>query len=77
MAGKWSDSRPMAPHLQIWRWHPAMLSSILHRASAIICYVGLIKVALGMLFCLCLCLFGLGPASPCDLEQGGDDGART
>ncbi len=49
MAGKWSDSRPMAPHLQIWRWHPAMLSSILHRASAIICYVGLIKVALGML----------------------------
>ena len=39
----------MAPHLQIWRWHPAMLSSILHRASAIICYAGLIKVALGLL----------------------------
>lgn len=39
----------MAPHLQIWRWHPAMLSSILHRASAIICYIGLIKVAIGLL----------------------------
>lgn len=49
MASKWSDDRPMAPHLQIWRWHPAMLSSILHRASAIICYIGLIIVAIGVL----------------------------
>lgn len=49
MASQWNDKRPMAPHLQIWRWHPAMLSSILHRASAIICYVGLIKVAIGLL----------------------------
>ena len=39
----------MAPHLQIWRWHPAMLSSILHRASAIICYAALIIVGLGVL----------------------------
>ena len=37
MASKWTDRRPMAPHLQIWRWHASMLSSILHRASAIIC----------------------------------------
>ena len=49
MASQWNDKRPMAPHLQIWRWHPAMLSSILHRASAIISYVGLIIVALGVL----------------------------
>jgi len=49
MASQWNDKRPMAPHLQIWRWHPAMLSSILHRASAIICYIGLIKVAVGLL----------------------------
>lgn len=49
MAGQWNDKRPMAPHLQIWRWHPAMLSSILHRATAIICYVALIIVALGLL----------------------------
>ncbi|MEP3889656.1 MAG: succinate dehydrogenase, cytochrome b556 subunit [Hellea sp.] len=49
MASQWNDKRPMAPHLQIWRWHPAMLSSILHRACAIISYVGLIIVALGIL----------------------------
>ncbi len=46
---EWNDTRPMSPHLQIWRWHPAMASSILHRASAIICYIGLIKVSLALL----------------------------
>jgi len=46
---EWNDTRPMSPHLQVWRWHPAMASSILHRASAIICYIGLIKVSLGLL----------------------------
>lgn len=50
MAGQWNDKRPMAPHLQIWRWHPAMLSSILHRACAIISYVALIKLVLGLLY---------------------------
>jgi len=49
MAG-WNDKRPMSPHLQIWKWHPAMASSILHRAACIICYIGLIKVAVGLLF---------------------------
>ena len=49
MASSWNDKRPMSPHLQIWRWHPAMLSSILHRASAIISFVGLIFVAIGLL----------------------------
>ena len=39
----------MSPHLQIWRWHGAMMSSILHRASAIICYVALFIVAIGVL----------------------------
>ena len=48
MASEWNDKRPMSPHLQIWRWHPAMASSILHRASAIICYAGLIKVAIAL-----------------------------
>jgi len=48
MSGQWNDKRPMSPHLQIWRWHPAMLSSILHRATSIISYVGLIKVAIGL-----------------------------
>ena len=52
MASDWNDPRPMAPHLQVWRWHPAMLSSILHRAAAIISYAALIKFALGLLFFL-------------------------
>lgn len=49
MAGQWNDKRPMSPHLQIWRWHPAMLSSILHRATSIISYAGLIKVTIALL----------------------------
>lgn len=49
MSGQWNDKRPMSPHLQIWRWHPAMLSSILHRATSIISYVGLVKVAIALL----------------------------
>ena len=49
MSSEWTDPRPMSPHLQVWRWHGAMMSSILHRASAIICYVALLIVALGLL----------------------------
>lgn len=48
MSSEWNDPRPMSPHLQVWRWHGAMLSSILHRASAIICYVALTIVSLGI-----------------------------
>jgi len=50
MASKWNDERPMAPHLQVWRWHPAMLSSILHRICAIISYAFLVKIAIGLLY---------------------------
>lgn len=49
MSSSWNDKRPMSPHLQVWRWHPAMMSSILHRASAIISYVALFLVAIGLL----------------------------
>lgn len=49
MSSEWNDPRPMSPHLQVWRWHGAMMSSILHRASAIICYVALLIVGLGLL----------------------------
>ena len=49
MSSEWTDPRPMSPHLQVWRWHGAMMSSILHRASAIICYVALVIVGLGLL----------------------------
>ncbi len=43
MAG--SGNRPISPHLQIWRWGPAMLVSILHRASG----NGMAVVGLGVL----------------------------
>lgn len=49
MSSEWTDPRPMSPHLQVWRWHGAMMSSIVHRASAIICYVALVIVAAGLL----------------------------
>lgn len=49
MSSEWTDTRPMSPHLQVWRWHGAMLSSILHRASAIICYVALLIVTIGII----------------------------
>jgi succinate dehydrogenase / fumarate reductase, cytochrome b subunit len=38
-------TRPIAPHLQIWRWGPHMLVSILHRVSG----NGLAIVGLGVL----------------------------
>lgn len=43
MAG--TNNRPLSPHLQIWRWGPAMLVSILHRVSG----DGLAVVGLGVL----------------------------
>jgi len=49
MASQWKDERPMAPHLQVWKWHPAMLSSILHRICAVISYVFLLIVAVALL----------------------------
>ena len=27
------NQRPLSPHLQVWRWGPHMLVSILHRAT--------------------------------------------
>jgi succinate dehydrogenase / fumarate reductase cytochrome b subunit len=30
----------MSPHLQVWRWHVTMLTSILHRATGVALYVG-------------------------------------
>ncbi|MEE9346562.1 MAG: succinate dehydrogenase, cytochrome b556 subunit [Robiginitomaculum sp.] len=45
----------MSPHLQVWRWHPTMLSSILHRASGIALYFAILKL------CLFLALLAAGP----------------
>jgi len=32
--------RPLSPHLQIWRWHVTMATSILHRVTGCGLYVG-------------------------------------
>ena len=50
MAKGWTDKRPMSPHISIWKWHPTMLSSILHRATGIVLYIGLIKLAVVLAF---------------------------
>src|SRR6201989_2338557 len=39
------QDRPMSPHLQVWRWHVTMATSILHRATGMALYVGLLLVA--------------------------------
>lgn len=49
----WTDKRPMSPHLSVWKWHPAMLSSILHRACGIALYVTLIAFSLLLLDLAC------------------------
>jgi succinate dehydrogenase / fumarate reductase cytochrome b subunit len=37
--------RPLSPHLQVWRWHVTMLTSILHRVTGIALYVGALLLA--------------------------------
>ncbi|MBI3440182.1 MAG: succinate dehydrogenase, cytochrome b556 subunit [Proteobacteria bacterium] len=37
--------RPIAPHLQVWRWHITMATSILHRATGVALYGGAILFA--------------------------------
>ncbi len=46
MASDWSDPRPMSPHLQVWRWHATMASSILHRATGIANYIGAVAISI-------------------------------
>ncbi len=37
--------RPMSPHLSVWRWHVTMATSILHRATGMALYVGVLIAA--------------------------------
>ena len=46
MAKQSVDPRPLSPHLQIWRWHPTMASSIFHRASGTVNYIGAVLVTI-------------------------------
>ena len=44
-AAKAPRERPMSPHLQVWRWHITMATSILHRATGVALYVGALIAA--------------------------------
>lgn len=64
MAKGWTDKRPMSPHMSVWKWHPAMLSSILHRAAVIILFFALIKI------CIWLAVFAFGDGSAFEAVKG-------
>ncbi|MEM1106260.1 MAG: succinate dehydrogenase, cytochrome b556 subunit [Pseudomonadota bacterium] len=44
-AGDWSDTRPLSPHLQVWRFHLTMVASISHRMSGCALYFGSALIA--------------------------------
>ena len=44
-AAKAPRERPMSPHLQVWRWHITMATSIAHRATGVALYVGALIAA--------------------------------
>lgn len=49
MASDRTDPRPLSPHLQVWRWHATMASSILHRATGVANYIGAVAIAIWIL----------------------------
>jgi succinate dehydrogenase / fumarate reductase cytochrome b subunit len=42
---KLQRERPLSPHVQVWRWHITMATSILHRATGVALYVGALIAA--------------------------------
>jgi succinate dehydrogenase / fumarate reductase cytochrome b subunit len=58
MANAGTKNRPLSPHLQIWRWGPAMFVSILHRVTG----NGLAVAGLGVLLWW-LGALAMGPAA--------------
>ncbi|HKR88288.1 MAG TPA: succinate dehydrogenase, cytochrome b556 subunit [Phenylobacterium sp.] len=44
-AAKAPRERPLSPHLQVWRWHITMATSIAHRATGVALYVGALIAA--------------------------------
>lgn len=45
MASAPESERPLSPHLQIWRWHPTMAASILHRLTGVGLYLAFLAFA--------------------------------
>ena len=46
-----SPSRPLSPHIQIYRWTLTMMLSILHRATGVALYAGTALLAWWLLAC--------------------------
>jgi succinate dehydrogenase / fumarate reductase cytochrome b subunit len=44
-----NGARPLSPHLQVWRWHLTMATSILHRASGVALYAGAVLLTVWLL----------------------------
>jgi succinate dehydrogenase / fumarate reductase, cytochrome b subunit len=40
-----TGSRPLSPHVQVWRWHLTALASIMHRGTGVALYVGALIAA--------------------------------
>lgn len=40
---------PLSPHLQIWRWQVQMVTSILHRATGVVLYLGSLLMTCALL----------------------------
>lgn len=49
--GRGPADRPMSPHLQVWRWHVTMFTSIAHRATGVALYGGAL-IAMGWFIAL-------------------------
>ncbi len=39
------DSRPLSPHLQVWKFHATMVASIMHRMTGVGLYIGSMLLA--------------------------------
>jgi succinate dehydrogenase / fumarate reductase cytochrome b subunit len=49
-----APSRPVSPHVSIWRWHITMFGSIMHRVTGVVLYFA----AIGLVAWLCLIAAG-------------------
>ena len=46
---EWTDPRPMSPHLQIWKWHWTMATSIFHRVTGVGNYLGALLISVWLI----------------------------
>ena len=44
-AARGPADRPLSPHMQVWRWHVTMFTSIAHRATGVALYAGSLILA--------------------------------